>query len=86
MKNELTQKLATLEISRMVSHLKSNSNSNPSWAECCREIGRLTPEKWIIVTKNGKRNRSAWEKAHQQLSKEYDAIDSLSKKPEPITF
>ena len=72
---ELTKKKAAMEISGMVSSLKRESLSNPSWCECLREVGRKMPTKWCISPGNPNKN---WSSSYYELMSLYEKIDKVA--------
>lgn len=77
MKDPLTTKLANLEISAMVSHLKAQASDGTTWAEWVRHVNRMMPSKWKTPSGN---QRSAWKNAYRKLLSQYEAIDRMAKR------
>lgn len=72
--NKRSKKHAIEEISGMVSSLRTESDSHPSWCECIREVRRKTPNKW---TKSNGIEISTYKDAYRTLFDQYERIDFL---------
>jgi len=74
----LTKRDAEKYIVTAVSTLKKEADSSATWSELAWQVYRSAPKIWVIESKSNKKIRASFQKAFDQLLKQYEGVDRMN--------